>query len=67
MGLIKRRPTRRLWCTTLVAVRLTYLFLELGDCVFEVKSTNGDTHLGGADFDRVIINYFADELKKSTV
>jgi molecular chaperone DnaK len=32
--------------------------------VFEVKSTNGDTHLGGADFDRVIINYFADEFKK---
>jgi molecular chaperone DnaK len=38
--------------------------LELGDGVFEVKSTNGDTHLGGADFDRVIINYFADEFKK---
>jgi molecular chaperone DnaK len=38
--------------------------LELGDGVFEVKSTNGDTHLGGADFDRVIINYFAAEFKK---
>src|SRR5487761_2119005 len=38
--------------------------LELGDGVFEVKSTNGDTHLGGADFDRVLINYFADEFKK---
>lgn len=38
--------------------------LELGDGVFEVKSTNGDTHLGGADFDRIIINYFADEFKK---
>lgn len=38
--------------------------LELGDGVFEVKSTNGDTHLGGADFDRVIINYFAEEFKK---
>ena len=38
--------------------------LELGDGVFEVKSTNGDTHLGGADFDRVIINHFADEFKK---
>lgn len=38
--------------------------LELGDGVFEVKSTNGDTHLGGADFDRVIINYFAQEFKK---
>jgi molecular chaperone DnaK len=39
--------------------------LELGDGVFEVKATNGDTHLGGADFDRVIINYFADEFKKA--
>jgi len=38
--------------------------LELGDGVFEVKSTNGDTHLGGADFDRVIVNYFAEEFKK---
>ena len=35
--------------------------LELGDGVFEVKSTNGDTHLGGDDFDRVIINWLADE------
>jgi molecular chaperone DnaK len=38
--------------------------LELGEGVFEVKSTNGDTHLGGADFDRVVVNYFADEFKK---
>ncbi len=38
--------------------------LELGDGVFEVKSTNGDTHLGGADFDRVIVNYLAQEFKK---
>ena len=38
--------------------------LELGDGVFEVKSTNGDTHLGGDDFDRVIINWLADEFKK---
>lgn len=38
--------------------------LELGDGVFEVKSTNGDTHLGGADFDRVLVNHFADEFKK---
>jgi molecular chaperone DnaK len=37
--------------------------LELGDGVFEVKSTNGDTHLGGADFDRAIVNYFVDEFK----
>lgn len=37
--------------------------LELGEGVFEVKSTNGDTHLGGDDFDRVLINYLADEFK----
>lgn len=40
--------------------------LELGDGVFEVKATNGDTHLGGADFDRVIVNYFVDEFKKES-
>ncbi len=38
--------------------------LELGDGVFEVKSTNGDTHLGGDDFDDAIINWLADEFKK---
>ncbi|HKX24153.1 MAG TPA: molecular chaperone DnaK [Candidatus Saccharimonadales bacterium] len=38
--------------------------LELGDGVFEVKSTNGDTHLGGEDFDNRIVNYFLDEFKK---
>ena len=38
--------------------------LEIGDGVFEVKSTNGDTHLGGEDFDREVINYFAGEFKK---
>ncbi len=38
--------------------------LELGDGVFEVKSTNGDTHLGGDDFDDVVINWLADEFKK---
>jgi molecular chaperone DnaK len=37
--------------------------LELGDGVFEVKSTNGDTHLGGDDFDQVIINWLAEEFK----
>lgn len=40
--------------------------LELGDGVFEVKSTNGDTHLGGADFDRVLVNYLLDEFKKES-
>ncbi|NII26786.1 molecular chaperone DnaK [Pseudoflavitalea sp. X16] len=38
--------------------------LELGDGVFEVKSTNGDTHLGGDDFDKVIMDWLAEEFKK---
>src|SRR3989339_509739 len=38
--------------------------LELGDGVFEVKSTNGDTHLGGEDFDQRLIDYLANEFKK---
>jgi molecular chaperone DnaK len=38
--------------------------LELGEGVFEVKSTNGDTHLGGDDFDKVIMDWLADEFKK---
>jgi len=38
--------------------------LELGDGVFEVKSTNGDTHLGGDDFDQRVINWLADEFKR---
>jgi molecular chaperone DnaK len=38
--------------------------LELGDGVFEVKSTNGDTHLGGDDFDKIIIDWLAEEFKK---
>jgi len=37
--------------------------LELGDGVFEVKATNGDTHLGGEDFDNAIVNYFLDDFK----
>ncbi len=37
--------------------------LELGDGVFEVKSTNGDTHLGGDDFDQILIDWLADEFK----
>ena len=38
--------------------------LEIGDGVFEVKATNGDTFLGGEDFDQRIVNYLADEFKK---
>ena len=38
--------------------------LEIGDGVFEVKSTNGDTFLGGEDFDLTLVNFLADEFKK---
>jgi molecular chaperone DnaK len=38
--------------------------LELGDGIFEVKSTNGDTHLGGDDFDKVIMDWLSEEFKK---
>ena len=40
--------------------------LEIGDGVFEVKSTNGDTSLGGEDFDNVLVNYLVSEFKKDT-
>ena len=40
--------------------------LELGDGVFEVMSTNGDTHLGGEDFDNIIVNYLVNEFKKES-
>lgn len=40
--------------------------LELGEGVFEVKSTNGDTHLGGDDFDQIIIDHIAEEFKKES-
>jgi molecular chaperone DnaK len=40
--------------------------LEIGDGVFEVKSTNGDTSLGGEDFDNTLVNYLVDEFKKDT-
>ena len=40
--------------------------LELGDGVFEVKSTNGDTFLGGEDFDKRIMDYLADEFRKES-
>src|SRR5262249_58940810 len=38
--------------------------LDVGDGVFEVKATNGDTHLGGDDFDQVLIDYVADDFKQ---
>jgi molecular chaperone DnaK len=40
--------------------------MEIGDGVFDVKATNGDTFLGGEDFDLRIVDYLADEFKKET-
>src|SRR5215469_6136752 len=63
-GLDKEKADEKIAVYDLGGGTFDVSILELGDGVFEVKSTNGDTHLGGADFDRVLINYFADEFKK---
>jgi molecular chaperone DnaK len=63
-GLDKEKTDEKIAVYDLGGGTFDVSILELGDGVFEVKATNGDTHLGGADFDRVIINYFADEFKK---
>lgn len=63
-GLDKEKSDEKIAVYDLGGGTFDVSILELGDGVFEVKSTNGDTHLGGADFDRVVINYFADEFKK---
>jgi molecular chaperone DnaK len=63
-GLDKEKADEKIAVYDLGGGTFDVSILELGDGVFEVKSTNGDTHLGGADFDRVIVNYFADEFKK---
>ena len=63
-GLDKKKEDEKIVVYDLGGGTFDVSVLELGDGVFEVKSTNGDTHLGGADFDRVIVNYFADEFKK---
>ncbi len=49
---------------TWAAARLTCRVLDVGDGVFEVRSTAGDTRLGGDDFDQRIVDYVADEFKK---
>lgn len=63
-GLDKKKVDEKIAVYDLGGGTFDVSILELGDGVFEVKSTNGDTHLGGADFDRVLVNYFADEFKK---
>ncbi|WP_185866970.1 molecular chaperone DnaK [Blattabacterium cuenoti] len=62
-GLDKSNQNKKIVVYDLGGGTFDVSILELGDGVFEVLSTNGDTHLGGDDFDQVIINYLADEFK----
>ncbi|WP_185862532.1 molecular chaperone DnaK [Blattabacterium cuenoti] len=62
-GLDKNNQNKKIAVYDLGGGTFDVSILELGDGVFEVLSTNGDTHLGGDDFDQVIIDYFADEFK----
>lgn len=63
-GLDKSDKDRKIAVFDLGGGTFDISILELGDGVFEVKSTNGDTHLGGDDFDHVIIDWLADEFQK---
>jgi molecular chaperone DnaK len=62
-GLDKKNKDQKIAVFDLGGGTFDISVLELGDGVFEVKSTNGDTHLGGDDFDKVIIDWLADEFK----
>ena len=63
-GLDKSKSDKRIAVFDLGGGTFDISILELGDGVFEVKSTNGDTHLGGDDFDHKIIDWLADEFQK---
>ncbi len=63
-GLDKKHKDEKIAVFDLGGGTFDISILELGDGVFEVKSTNGDTHLGGDDFDQEVINWLADEFKK---
>src|SRR5213596_1389988 len=62
-GLDKQEGDRKIAVYDLGGGTFDISVLELGDGVFEVKSTNGDTHLGGDDFDKVIMDWLASEFK----
>ena len=62
-GLDKKKHDEKIAVFDLGGGTFDISILELGDGVFEVKSTNGDTHLGGDDFDKVVMDWLADEFK----
>jgi len=62
-GLDKKHTEQKIAVFDLGGGTFDISILDLGDGVFEVKSTNGDTHLGGDDFDKVIMDFLADEFK----
>ena len=63
-GLDKKNSDQKIAVFDLGGGTFDISILELGDGVFEVKSTNGDTHLGGDDFDKVIMDWLAEEFKR---
>ncbi len=65
-GLDKKTKNEKIAVYDLGGGTFDVSILELGDGVFEVKSTNGNTHLGGDDFDQRIMNWLIDEFKKQT-
>jgi molecular chaperone DnaK len=65
-GLEKKQKNEKIAVYDLGGGTFDISILELGDGVFEVKSTNGDTHLGGDDFDQRIIQWLVDEFKKES-
>jgi molecular chaperone DnaK len=65
-GLDKKKENKKIAVYDLGGGTFDVSILELGDGVFEVKSTNGDTFLGGEDFDNSIVNYLINEFKKDS-